>query len=319
MAQHGVDVCVTVLQRRRMPADILKVLLLPLALFVVLFGMGLSLTIADFRRVCVAPLAKLVGLACQILLLPLLALAVIWAFGLKSELAVGLMLLAACPGGPTSNLISHLARGDAALSVTLTAVSSVLTVFTLPWIMGWALQYFMGAGEEIALPFGKTMVQLALVTILPVALGMTVQRLRPAMAVRMGRPANVVSVVFLAAVIGMAVAREKDLLVQIVLAGPAAVALNVLAMTMGFLMARWFRLSLRQRITISVETGIQNGTLALGIALGILENARIAMPAVVYSLFMFVTGAVVIARFGWWDGRRANRGIGVAVISPIAE
>lgn len=281
-----------------MPDDFLKTLLLPLALIVVLFGMGLSLTPADFKRVLLAPLSSAVGLGCQLVLLPVTALLLIAALGLRGETAVGLLLLAACPGGPTSNIITHLAKGDTALSVTLTAVSSMIAVFTIPWIVGAAMDHFLGSSAVIQLPFWKTLAQLAIVTIFPVAAGMALRAARPGFAARMARPANGVSLVFLAAVIAMAVAREKDLAGQFRIAGPSAVSLNILTMGLGFLVAGLFRLPRSQRITISIEAGIQNGTLALAIALGLLNSANIAMPAVVYSLFMFVSGAFMIALFG---------------------
>ena len=288
-----------------MPDDFFKTLLLPLALITALFGMGLSLTTADFKRVLKSPRAKVVGLACQLILLPLLAFGLIFVFRLPGELAVGLMLLAACPGGPTSNLISHLSRGDTALSVTLTAVSSVVTVFTIPWIVGHSMTFFLGQAASIDLPFGKTLAQLFVVTILPIALGMGVRAIRPRFAEAMARPANIVSVVFLAIVIAGAVLREKNLAEQFLVAGPAAVALNVLTMLGGFVVARLCGLTKPQCVTISIEGGIQNGTLALAIALGILDSPGIAVPSVVYSLFMFLSGAFMIACFGWAGKNRA--------------
>lgn len=289
-----------------MPDDFFKTLLLPLALITVLFGMGLSLTTADFKRVLMSPRAKLVGLACQLVLLPLIAFGLVFVFRLPGELAVGLMLLAACPGGPTSNLISHLSRGDTALSVTLTAVSSVVTVFTIPWIVGLSMTFFLGDAAAIELPFWKTLAQLFVITILPIALGMGVRRLRPSFAEAMARPANIVSVVFLALVIAIAVLREKNLAEQFLLAGPAAVTLNILTMLGGFFAARLCGLTKPQCITISIEGGIQNGTLALAIALGILNSPTIAMPSVIYSLFMFLSGGFMIVSFGWREKNRAR-------------
>jgi BASS family bile acid:Na+ symporter len=216
------------------------------------------------------------------------------AFRLPGELAVGLMIIAACPGGATSNLVTHLSRGDTALSVTLTAISSVVCVFTIPWIVGLSMHHFLGAAAAIQLPFWKTLLQLSLVTILPISLGMLLRHGRPALAATLARPANIFSFVFLAAIITAAVLREPDLPRQFQLAGPAAITLNLIMMALG-LTAGWiFRLSRPQRITIAIETGIQNGTLALGISLGLLDSARIAMPSVVYSLFMFATGALMI-------------------------
>lgn len=281
-----------------MSGEILKQLALPVALFAVLFGMGLSLVPDDFRRVVLKPKAKILGLSCQLVLLPAVAFALALLFRLPGELAVGLMVLAACPGGATSNVVTHLAKGDTALSVTLTAISSVVCVFTIPWIIGLSMDYFLGAGADVRLPFWKTLGQLTLVTILPIICGMAVRHARPALAHRLERPAGIFSLVFLALIIAAAVAREKDLVHQFIVAGPAAITLNIVMMLLGFSAGWLFGLRRDQRVTIAIETGIQNGTLALGITLGLLESARIAMPSVVYSLFMFLSGAFMIARFG---------------------
>lgn len=281
-----------------MNADLIKSLMLPAALVFIMFGMGMSLTPGDFRRVFTSPKATMVGLFCQLLALPALAFGIALAFRLPGDLAVGLMLIAACPGGPTSNIISHLSRGDTALSVSLTAVSSMVTVFTIPLIVGASIRHFLGESATLVLPFWKTVVQLLVVTILPVLLGMWANALRPALCRRMASPFNVISVAFLVLVIVVAVAREQELGKQFLLAGPAAVGLNIASMAVGFGAAAWFGLARPQRITVSIEVGIQNGTLALAIALGMLESPRIAMPAVVYSLIMFASGAAMILRFG---------------------
>lgn len=281
-----------------MSGELLKQLALPLALFAVLFGMGLSLVPADFRRVFLNPRAKIIGLTCQLILLPAVAFALALLFRLPGEIAVGLMVIAACPGGATSNVITHLSKGDTALSVTLTAISSVICVFTIPLIIGWSMDCFLGRDAAVQLPFWKTLGQLTLVTILPIVCGMTLRHLRPAFSRHLERPANIFSIVFLALIILAAVAREKDLAHQFAVAGPAAITLNIVMMLLGFAVGSLARLPQSQRITISIETGIQNGTLALGITLGLLESARIAMPSVVYSLFMFTTGALMIIWFG---------------------
>ena len=283
-----------------MSGEVLKHIALPLALFAVLFGMGLSLVPGDFRRVVLHPKAKIIGLGCQLILLPAVAFALALLFRLPGELAVGLMVLAACPGGATSNVITHLSKGDTALSVTLTAVSSVVCVFTIPWVVGWSMDWFLGSGAAVALPFWKTLGQLAFVTILPILCGMALRQARPALAQRLQRPANVFAIVFLALIIAAAVAREKDLAHQFAVAGPAAITLNIVMMFLGFTIGWLAGLPRAQRVTIAIETGIQNGTLALGITLALLESSTIAMPAAVYSLFMFLSGAFMIA----WFGRR---------------
>jgi BASS family bile acid:Na+ symporter len=281
-----------------MSGEVLKQVALPLALFTVLFGMGLSLVPEDFRRVFRHPKAKLVGLACQLAVLPAAAFALALLFRLPGEVAVGLMVLASCPGGATSNVITHLSRGDTALSVTLTAASSMACVFTIPWIVGWSMDFFLGGSAAVQLPFWKTLLQLALVTILPIACGMAVRAARPAFAQRLEKPAGIFAIAFLALIIAAAVAREQNLAHQFAVAGPAAIALNLVAMSLSFAAGWAFRLPKPQRTTISIEAGIQNGTLALAIALGLLDSPAIAMPAVVYSLFMFVSGGAMIALFG---------------------
>lgn len=282
----------------QMSGEVLKQVALPLALFVVLFGMGLSLVPEDFRRVFRHPKAKLVGLACQLVMLPIIAFSLALLFRLPGELAVGLMVLAACPGGATSNIITHLSKGDTALSVSLTAISSMVCVFTIPWIVGWSMEWFMGGSAAVSLPFWKTLAQLTIVTIVPIICGMLVRATRPAFALRLERPAGIFALVFLVLIIGAAVLQEKNLAHQFVVAGPAAISLNILTLILGFSAGWVFGLPKPQRVTISIESGIQNGTLALAIALGLLESPRIAMPAVVYSLFMFFSGGLMIVLFG---------------------
>ena len=276
-------------------------IMLPIALFVIIFGMGLMLTPEDFLRVVRSPKAKLIGLSCQLVLLPLVAVALALALRLPGELAVGLIIVASCPAGAVSNVLTHLAKGDTALSVTLTSISSIVSVFTLPWIIGWAMDYFLGAGAAVVLPFWKTLGQLALVTILPLVLGMLAKHARPALAARLARPANVFSMIFLAVIIAAAVGGTENLAEQFRRAGPAAITLNIAAMALAFFVARLAGLARPQRTAICLEVGIQNGTLALGICLGLLHNPTIAMPAVVYCLFMFLSGGLVVA----WSNRRA--------------
>ena len=281
-----------------MPADFLKTVLLPLGLVFIMFGMGLGLTAADFKRVILYPKAKLIGITAQLFVLPVLAFGIATVFRLPGDLAAGLMLIAACPGGPTSNVISHLSRGDTPLSVTLTAVSSVVTVFSIPLVMKLSMTHFMGGQAVIQLPFLKTFIQLIAVTLLPIIIGMAIHAKFPKFSQRMARPVNLFSILFLAVIIIAAVLREKDLGTQIALAGPAVAALNLCGMAIGFGLALWFGLPRAQRVTISIEVGIQNATLALAIALGMLDSPRLAIPSVVYGLFMFATGAAMISIFG---------------------
>lgn len=276
----------------------LKTVALPLALILIMLGMGMTLTPADFKRVVLKPKATMVGLVLQLFLLPLLAFALCTLFRLQGELAVGLLLIASCPGGATSNMISHLSKGDTALSVSLTAFSSIITPFTIPLILGAGIHHYLGTESSISLPFLKTLIQLMVVSILPVTLGMLLHAKFPDKTRRLGKPVNVMSLCFLALIVLVAVLQEEDLLSQFLLAGPAVLTLNLSTMAMGFGVAALVGLGLRQRITLSIESGIQNGTLALAIAIGILENPPTAIPAVVYSLTMFVSGFAMILGFG---------------------
>ena len=174
--------------------------LLPLALAIIMLGLGLSLTPADFKRILQFPRAVLVGLLCQMLLLPAVAYAIAKGFELPGELAVGLMLLSASPGGPTANLFSHLARGDVALNITLTATNSILSLFTMPFIVNLSLVAFMGEGKVLPLQFAKV-VQVVLIVLLPVAIGMLVRAKKPAVALGLDKPVRILSSVFLVLVI----------------------------------------------------------------------------------------------------------------------
>lgn len=281
-----------------MPEELLKTVFLPLGLIFIMFGMGLGLAPADFKRVILAPKAKLLGLFLQLVALPGIAFGLAMLFRLPGDLATGLMLVSACPGGATSNIITHLSKGDTALSVTLTAFSSVITVFTIPLVVGFSMAHFMSDEAVIELPFLKTFAQLMAVTVIPILVGMRVNARRPGFSKRMATPVNRFSIGFLALIIIAAVLKEADLGKQIAAAGPAVVSLNLLAMALGFGSAAAFRLARPQRISIAVEVGIQNATLALAIALGLLDSPRLAVPAVVYGLFMFVSGAAMIVVCG---------------------
>ena len=287
-----------------MTASLLTTVFLPLALAIIMLGLGLSLTLADFKRVLVYPKAVVIALACQTLLLPLVCLAVVKGFALAPALAVGLMLLAASPGGTSANLYSHLAHGDVALNVTLTAINSVLAIVTLPLIVNLSLQHFYGEGQAIPLQFSKVM-QVFLVVLVPVAIGMAVRARFTAFAVRMGKPVKVVSMVFLALIVLLALARDSGSLSDNFGAiGAAALVFNLLSLGVGYGLPRLLKLNQRQSVAIGMEIGIHNGTLAIAIALSplMLNNPAMAIPAAIYSLWMFITAAL----FGWWVSRKTK-------------
>ena len=257
-----------------MQASLVTSLMLPLALGVIMFGLGLGLSLDDFRRVGRYPRAVVVGLGLQILILPWVAFGLALAFRLPPELAVGLMLLAASPGGATANIYSHLARGDVALNITLTAINSALCLLTLPLILNLSLEHFLGAGQYVPPPTRKIVE---------------------------------VAVVVLGLLIAAALAQSWQVLVAYLAAvGAACLLFNLASLGAGYLAPRALRLPHAQALAISLEIGIHNGTLAIYIALGVLANGTIAVPAAIYSVLMFFTAAV----FAWW-ATRGRRGEGV--------
>jgi BASS family bile acid:Na+ symporter len=283
-----------------MEASIITNLLLPIALGIIMLGLGLSLGVDDFLRVLRMPRAVLIGLAVQTLLLPAAAFAIAIGFGLAPELAVGLMLLAASPGGATANIYSHLARGDVALNITLTATNSVLCLLTLPLIVNLSLAHFMAAEQYVPPPIRK-IVEVGVIILLPVLLGMLLRAWLPALAARLAKPVKLFSVLVLILVIGAAFGRELDRLPAYFAAvGLACLTFNLVSMGSGYLVPLALRLPRRQAIAIAMEIGIHNGTLAIYIALNVLGSSTMSIPAAIYSLIMFATAAL----FGWWVSRR---------------
>lgn len=293
-----------------MQNNLFTTVLLPLALAIVMLGMGLSLVPEDFKRITRYPKAVAVGTVCQVVVLPLLGALITLVVPMQPAIAVGLIVLAVCPGGPSSNLITYLAKGDVALSVTLTALSSIITVLTIPVFTNLALQYFLGQSAAISLPIGQTMLQIFLITLLPTAIGMTIRQRFPNTARRLEKQMSRFAAGLLALIIGLLLIREGSKLPGfIVQVGIGALLLNVLATLAGFLAGKLFRLPLAQQICIAIEVGIQNGTLAIAITAGLLNNSDMAVPAAVYSLLMYVTGSGAILY-----GRKVNNDL--AISSP---
>lgn len=263
-----------------------------------MLGMGLGLTAADFTRILVQPKGVIVGLVAQLMILPLMGFALAKGFSLSPELAVGVMILAACPGGSTSNLITYLIGGNVALSITLTAISSLITVLTIPLIVQFSMQHFMGAEAALQLPFGPTVLQIAAITLIPVSIGMAIHRYFPALAATLEKGVKVLSFFFLALIIVGIVLKERDNLggffVQV---GGVALMLNVVMMVVGYGVAIGAKLDQSSAKSITVEVGIQNGALAIAIASTptLLDTPVMAIPAAVYALLMFPTSAT----FGW--------------------
>lgn len=275
--------------------DQASTLILAISLIIIMLGMGLSLVFADFKRVFLYPKAVVVGLLNQLVLLPLIAFGVTMAFPTRPEIAVGLMILAACPGGPTSNLIAHLAKADTALSVTLTALSSFITLLTIPFIVNFSLTHFLEAGQVIKLDVVNTIIQILVIVIIPVTVGMLIRRYKEGFATKMEKPVRIASGFVLMLVIVGLVIKEKDNIVSYMQeAGLVALMLNIATMVVGYLSARMLNINKKMARSISIESGIQNGTLAITIAVVLLGSTEYAITAAVYSLIMFASGAVVI-------------------------
>lgn len=286
-----------------MKADLLTLVVLPASLFIIMLGMGLSLKPMDFKLVLVKPKAVLLGVITQMLLLPLLAYAVVVMFGMTGAVAVGMMILALCPGGTTSNLFTYFAKGDVALSVTLTSIVSVMAPFTVPLMLVVFMDLLMGQEEYIQLPVLKTIIQLLVITVVPISLGMVINHFKPAFSKKAETPVKWFSTIFLLLiVIGIVLKNIDNMANYFLQAGMASIVLNVACMLMGYFVAKAGQLNEAQSKAIGIEVGFQNGTLAIMIALSLLQNTEMAIAATCYSLIMFVTGTV----FAWVLNRKTQ-------------
>ncbi|CAI3792960.1 bile acid:sodium symporter family protein [Rheinheimera sp. MM224] len=266
---------------------------LPIALILIMTGVGMTLRPANFKEVARQPKAFFVGALAQLLLLPVTALLVIYLFDLQGELAVGLFILALCPGGTTSNLYSYLAKADVGLSVALTAMVGFITPFSLPLLSVWAIEHFLGENTSFQLPLLKTWLTLMIVSVLPVLLGMWFNFKWPERSARLQPFISRFSVIVLVLlIISIATDLGADLWLFLEKTGPAALALNLLTMVAGYWLGRFLLQQEKQARTICLEVGLQNGTLALMITTGILQNTAMSIAPSVYSLLMFVTASV---------------------------
>jgi BASS family bile acid:Na+ symporter len=278
-----------------MQSNLFTTLLLPLALASVMLGMGLGLVPEDFRRIGRDPKAVAAGSLAQVVLLPLLGALIVWLVPMPPPIAVGLMVVAICPGGPSSNLITYLARGDVALSVTLTAISSLITVFTIPLLANQALRLLMGTEAQFSLPIGSTMLQILLITLVPTAIGMALRQRFPKGAIRLEAQVSRLAAALLGLIIVLVLLKEGARLPEFIAkVGLAALLLNGLGALAGYGTARLLGLPVAQQISLAIEVGIQNCTLAIAITAGLLGNPEMAVPAAVYGLWMYITGLGIV-------------------------
>lgn len=278
------------------------IVFMPLVIVIVMLGLGLSLTVADFRKVVSRPKPIVIALVCQSLILPVVCFGLTHAMALPPALAVGMMLLAASPGGTSASLYSHLAGGDVALNITITAINSLLVVITLPIVLNFSLAAFYGEGVAIPLQIDQIGLFLGLVVV-PAIAGMAIRRRYPALADRLERPVKILSLVFVVTLVLVTFVREwNTLLTWGPVVGLAVFAFNLISMAVGYWVPRFFNLDERQSIAICMEIGLHNAVLVITIALSeeLLNNPEMAIPPALYGLVAYITAAILIA----WMKRR---------------
>ncbi len=284
-----------------MQADVLTKIILPLSLFLIMFGIGISLKISDFKNIFKYPKAIVTGIIGQLVLLPLIALVLAVLFKLSAELAVGLIIIALAPGGATSNMFTYLFKGDVSLSVSLTLLISLITPFTIPVLTSLGMLYFMESSTQFELPVIKTIVQLLVITIIPIALGMLALNRAPVLARKVENVLKWFSIFFLFLIIALIIMKNSENMGSFFAqAGLATLVLNIMVLILGYQLGNLAKLGRKQSIAIGFEVGIQNGTLALVVAGTLIGNTTMMIPAVTYSIIMFITGAV----FGWFISRK---------------
>lgn len=274
---------------------------LPVALAIIMFGLGLSLRVDDFRRVIYNPKAIGIILGAQVLLLPAVAFGLAHAFALDPLLAVGLMILAASPGGTTASLYSHLFRGDVALNITLTALNSILALLTLPIVVNLALWYFVEDSDTVGIQPDK-LIQVFAVVLIPVALGMYVKHRAPGFAQRADKPVRILSALLLVGVVVGALLGEERAMEFLRQVGIVTALFCLLSLSIGYVVPRLFGLTRPQAIASGFEIGIHNSTLAIAVALTVLESTEMSIAPAVYGILMFPLAAL----FGFIVARKAK-------------
>ena len=269
--------------------------ILPIALAFIMFSLGLGLTLEDFARVAKQPRDFLIGAASQIALLPIVAFFLVSLWPLSPEIALGVMIIAAAPGGVTSNILTSFAKGDVALSISLTAVISLLSVVTIPFIVVFSYNHFLGEtlGEDLSI--AKTAVSIFVIVTVPVIVGLVIRHFRSSFAIRVEALAKRIATILFVLVLVGAIAKERSNIVEyFAQAGFVTLVLNITMMLLAYTVARLFASGLRQRIAIAIECGLQNGTLAIAVAVTLFGGGVIVIPAATYSLIMFATSLLFL-------------------------
>lgn len=270
-------------------------------LAVIMLGIGLSLTVVDFKNIFVHPKSLLTALSIQILLIPAVAIGIAWISGLSAEMKVGMVIVSLCASGASSNLITHLFKGNVALAISMTTINSLITLLSVPLMVNLALFLFLGVQRNITLPFWETVLQIFVVTILPAAVGILIRKWKESFAKLLEKPLKIILPLMLATVFTVKIFLGKNsggsgisFAEVLLLIGPL-LALNFSAMSIGFLGGRFLRLPFRDQYTISIEVGLHNTALALLISGTIIQNADMEKPALVYAMFSFFTAILFVA------------------------
>jgi BASS family bile acid:Na+ symporter len=275
--------------------NVITQIFLPLSLAFIMFSVGLELAVEDFKRVVVQPRDFIVGAFSQIILLPSVAFTLLSFWSIEPALAVGVMIIAACPGGVTSNLMTYLARGDTALSVSLTATISLLAVVTLPLIVSFSIFHFMDAATAPAISISNTVIGIFAITTVPVVIGMVVNRYAPVFSRKFDRIARIIaSVLFVVIIIGAIAAERANVVEYFKQAGPVTLSLNWIMMALALTIASLGRCGDQQKTAIVLECGLQNGTLAIFVAVTLIGSKTMMVPGAIYSLMMFPTAITYV-------------------------
>ncbi|MES9879536.1 MAG: bile acid:sodium symporter family protein [Sedimenticola sp.] len=279
-----------------MDSSIISQVVLPIALFTIMLGMGMSLLMNDFRQVVARPYTIFLGVGLQLLWLPAIGIGVVALFQLPAELGLGLIILTLAPGGATSNMITFLCRADTALSITLTAITSLITPFTLPLLAAALFQFWMGDTQAIPFPVLETMLKLVVITILPVSIGLLLNHYFPTFCKKSRKPVKVMSILFLLLIIvGIARANWDQLPAYITIVGPAVMVMVTIAIGSSFWIARRAGLFTPQALTIAIEVGIQNAGTALLVTGTVLQNPTMSASALIYGILMQIPALILIA------------------------
>lgn len=277
-------------------AEILIKYSFPIALAIIMLGMGMNMVPKDFIKIVKDPKAILIGLFNQFIIIPCISFFIAITFNLNPLMAIGLMTLASCPGSPTSNLITQICKGNVALSVSLTSIASFISVFTIPFLLSFSLEYFGSTSiDTLKLPILDTLIQIFGITVLPITIGMLIRRFKKKIAVKMEKTMRLVSIIIFIAIFLSVVVVNFNLIGQAMKEiGVVTLLLAILSLSIGFMIAKLFKLDHKAAISISIETGIQNGTLAFVISTSILKNIEISIPTIAYVIWMYTASVILM-------------------------